>query len=195
MRMTAKSGRPLAIIGPSGCGKSSALKLLLDRELVAITPTWTDRPPRPGEDELEHRFVNAVELADLECQDAFKEVVQPFGLPFRYGMPHLEEADRPVVIMIRAPFVQKFREYYPLGAVYQIEASYEFAEAAIKARTGEPEGTRLSHFEAEVAAGRVLANRIFRNEGGSLPGLAEQIWKAMQADDLAPDHMHFELVS
>src|SRR3954469_14447295 len=98
---------PLAFIGPSGCGKTSLLKELLRRKLVMITPTWTDRPPRPGEAVVEHQFVTAQEFTSKVETGLFLEVVQPFGLPFRYGMPQLPpESDRVSVVMVRAPFVE-----------------------------------------------------------------------------------------
>src|SRR5215210_1953237 len=88
----------LVIIGPSGSGKSSATRLLVNRGLVRVHPTWTTRPRRSDEHfgSPEHRFVDDVTL---------------FGLPYRYGLPPIRRSNdlRADVVMLRAPLVERFR--------------------------------------------------------------------------------------
>jgi len=185
MPIIPSDSRALAFIGPSGCGKSSVLGRLIARGLVNVTPTWTDRPQRPGEEELEHRFVTAKEFSAQAAAGAFAEVVQPFDLPYRYGMPFLEHVPGQVsVVMIRAPFVTLFRKYYPHALVYQLEASYEFASRAVLARSPGGHGTRLSNFDTEIQAGRAAADRTFHNDGTSLETLAGAVAQAMREDQL-----------
>ncbi|HEX3082753.1 MAG TPA: hypothetical protein VHQ86_05915 [Candidatus Saccharimonadia bacterium] len=185
MRIDPTSSRPLAFIGPSGCGKSALLAELARRGLIQVTPTWTDRPRRSGESELEHRFVDVATFDKLAAAGTFAEVVQPFGLPHRYGMAPLEaETGLLVVVMVRAPFVARLREYYPGTVVYQLEASPEFARASVEARGDTEVGTRLSGFEAEIAQGRALADRVFTNSGQDLNSLADEVMRALRSDGL-----------
>jgi guanylate kinase len=175
----------LAFIGPSGCGKTTLLTELLRRELVAITPTWTDRPVRAGELEVEHRFVKPAEFTARAEAGEFVEVVQPFGLPFRYGLPHLvAEPGRLSVIMIRAPFVNRLRKNYKSALVYQIEAPFEFAKKAMAGRGGQTLGTRLSDFETELGLGRKMSDRTFLNTGRPIMELAGEVVAAMTQDGL-----------
>jgi guanylate kinase len=184
MTTPAHNLRLLAFIGPSGCGKSSLLRELIDRGLVSVSPTWTDRPRRAGEETLEHEFVSATEFDQLVAAGHFAEVVQPFNLPYRYGLPLITTADTSTIVMIRAPFVKLFRHYYPAAQVYQLEASYDFAARAVADRNEADAGTRLSGFEQEVAAGRQLADRIFYNQAQPLAELADEVIAAMTADKL-----------
>jgi guanylate kinase len=84
---------PLVVfIGPSGAGKSTAVRLLAERGLIALTPTWTDRPPRLGEAEIEHKFISSEEFDQKVRQGFF---IHPpltfFGVPYRYATPPLIE--------------------------------------------------------------------------------------------------------
>jgi guanylate kinase len=167
------------------------MRILMERSLVHITPTWTDRPRRSGEQEAEHRFVSAAEMSELTSNDGFIEVVKPFGLPYRYGLPILEPANaQAAAVMIRAPFVEMFLAHYPKAKVYQIEADFAFAQREVLARGTDELGTRLSDFDAEIMTGRQHANRIFYNQGDGLELLVTAITAAMIKDKLLKPKLH-----
>ena len=173
---------PLGIIGPSGCGKSSLVSQLVAVPGVTLAPTWTDRPRRAGENELEHRFVDAETFEDMLAAGRFREVVQPFGLAYRYGLPAFEVDDDLSVVMLRAAFVGMFKHYYPTSVIYQIEAPYAQAHQAVIERGGEA-GTRLKDFKTEREAGRACADRVFVNNG-TLDKVWEEVREALFRDGL-----------
>ncbi len=173
----------LGIIGPSGCGKSTIVEMLFEKDKIIVNPTFTDRPRRIGEKNLEHEFITRRKFDDLENQEKFIEVVQPFGLKYRYGTPRLNNKTNKIsVLMLRAPFVPQLLYHYPKSIIYQIEASYEFARSAINKRGVRINvGNRLTLFDSEINLGRKYADRIFVN-GGHIDELLEEILDKMMKD-------------
>ncbi|MEA2843364.1 MAG: Guanylate kinase [Actinomycetota bacterium] len=160
----------LAVIGPSGSGKSTAVRELHRLGVVTVTPSWTTRPRRSEEADgsLEHRFVSEREFTALDGAGFFLEVVRPFDLPFRYGLPQVDEpADGSVpAVMVRAPLVPLVARHFPDHVVYQVEDAYDRARERILAGRHEPGpslGTRLDGYEDERLLGRALATRVFVN--------------------------------
>jgi guanylate kinase len=168
--------RVLCIIGPSASGKSTIVNRLASSGIVTITASVTDRPMRPGELAIEHEFVTSERFTELASNGELLGVVQPFGLPYRYGLPVIKETKNTVpLVMLRAPFVAEFKQHYPDSIVYQIEAPYEFVKAQLQKR-GEPDiGTRLSDYEHEVMSGHTLAQRVLVNNGQPLDELTNEL--------------------
>lgn len=172
----------LGIIGPSGCGKSVIVKQLSRKEIIALTPTITERPVRYGEKELEHRFVTAQEFDLLEKEGGFLEVVHPFGLPYRYGLPKIRRVEGKVsVVVLRAMFLPLFYKHYPKSLIYQIEAPLNEVKPRLEKRGSANLGTRLSDFGKETILGRKSANRIFLNSK-KLEQLVNEIELAIRQD-------------
>lgn len=166
-----KSDTPLlVVIGPSGSGKSSAVQELSRRGLVDITPSWTTRPPRQGEISLciEHRFVSEEEFSKQQEQGFFLEVVQLFNLPYRYGIPRLQQpkSQRVPLIMLRANLLSLLPKHYTNGIIYQIEDKLFKVEDRLRKRQadGEQQGSRLQDYKKEVRLGKQLAHRVFTND-------------------------------
>lgn len=157
----------LVFVGPSGSGKSTVVRELVRRAAVKLHPSWTDRPPR--EDELRHgashRFVDPDEFSRLQQQGRFLEVVQPFGLPYHYGLPPIRKSGRVDAIIVRAPMLVLVDRHFPANLVYQIECDAELARQRLARRDGSNStlGTRLENFEKEMQLGRTLADRSFSN--------------------------------
>lgn len=173
----------LGIIGPSGCGKSAIVRNLASRNIVTITPSWTDRPKRDYEEEVEHVFVSSEELTKAEEENRFIEVVKPFNLPYRYGMPRpIEDLKNIALMMIRAQFVPLMLKHYPNSLVYQIEASYDFAKQNVLDRNDSDIGTRLEDFNKEIARGRKYAQRVFVNKFGLLEKITQDIEYCLKQD-------------
>ena len=78
-----------------------------------------------GCDSSEHRFVTEAAFDVLEDANFFLDVVRPFGLPYRYGLPAFEaSATGPIdTVMLRAPFVPALATHFPSFVVYQIESA------------------------------------------------------------------------
>lgn len=178
--------RVLVFIGPSGAGKSTVVKLLAEAGLIEITPTWTDRPLRPNEAELEHKFVSSDEFDRLVKQNFFAhEPLQLFGLPYRYAIPLIKTPTSAKVpaFMSRVMAVDLADQIYPNRIIYQIEAPLSKIRARLLQReqSGIELGTRLNNIEKEIQAGRSIADRIFQNDQ-SLKQLADKIARAIKED-------------
>jgi guanylate kinase len=158
---------PLILIGPSGVGKSHTVSQLVKRSAyIRVIPTWTDRPKRPDENELEHRFVTKERFDALHASDAFLEVVTMFSLPFRYGFKRDQYVSDPHsvhLVILRATHIPLAKKHFKQLTVYQIEAPTEQAHYAIRGRKGHAHGTRMAQFKKEIAAGRTVADRIYNN--------------------------------
>jgi len=178
-------GAVLVFIGPSGTGKSALVRELIRDGVIDLNPSWTDRPRRTHELNgiPEHRFVNTEEFSRLQGEGFFLEVVQPFGLPYRYGLPPLTQSEGVPTIMVRAPMMDLVAKHFPMHRTYQIECELARAHARLLER-GEEEselGTRLAEFEAEARFGRLHADRIFLNDG-SIEELVKQVRAALRED-------------
>ena len=184
------------MLGPSGSGKSTVVRELHRRGVIDVTPSWTTRPRRDDElhGSIEHRFVDDEEFTTRQDAGYFLEVVQMFGLPFRYGLPAVEApADgRVPAIMVRAPLMPLVDRHFPGHVAYHIEDDYQRAQERLVRRAGEL-GTRLDGFEEECRVGREAAHRIFVNEG-SVGDLVDAVADAVDQDfaghrkeELCPD--------
>lgn len=177
----------LVFIGPSGSGKSTLVRELQCRGVIEVSPSWTTRPRRDDDDEraVEHRFVTDDEFSALEQRGFFLEVVTMFGLPYRYGLPPIEQAaDGPVsAIMVRAPLIPLVARRYPDHVVYQIEAGSNEARRRVMSRgLAQSEiGDRLEGDDAERSLGRRLATRVFAGDL-SLPDLVARVEGAIHED-------------
>lgn len=158
--------QPLVIIGPSGVGKSHIVSELVKKSTkFKVIPTWTDRPRRKDEIELEHRFVTTRQFDDLEKLASFLEVVRPFSLPFRYGFKKDQYAylpDSVPLVLIRSSFVPLAKKHFKKMHIYQIEAPFSQVKSEVLNRNVS-NGTRLMQFDLEIIEGRHIADRIYQN--------------------------------
>jgi guanylate kinase len=181
--------RILVIIGPSGAGKSSLAKVLQDRRLIRLTPSWTTRSPRMDErsGSIEHVFVSDAEFGSKVDDAFFLEEVELFGLSYRYGLPAVEvgpfENNEVPTIMLRAPLLSLLSKHYKNYITYQIEDSYERISGRLRERAvmGEEQGQRLEVYDKEVHAGRQFASRVFVNDT-SIEELADRVMSAINDD-------------
>lgn len=163
------------------------MRELHGRGVVTVTPSWTTRPLRDDEmaATVEHRFVTEEEFSRLEQAGLFLEVVQPFGLPYRYGLPAVEAppGGRVSAIMVRAPLMPLVARHFPDHVVYQIEDSYDRVRQRLLARGRPPSelGTRLALYEQERSSGRDMAKRVFHNTA-SISDLADAVSRALVED-------------
>lgn len=175
----------LIIIGPSGSGKSTAIRKLHAQGLIELTPSWTTRPPRPGEIEgsIEHCFVNDKEFSKKVKEGFFLEVVTLFGLPYRYGLPKIVASQPKHIptIMLRAKLIFLVPKHYSRYVIYQIEDEFERVKERLGRKVrGNELGSRLVDYEPEISMGRKLANRVFYND--TVDSLVSKIKKALHKD-------------
>ncbi len=174
--------RVLGIIGPSGCGKTTILKQLHGEGSVYVNPTYTERPKRKNEEELEHKFVSSEEFDRLEKSGFFIIVIKAFNLKYRYGVPKLEEEKGKVsLVMLRAQLAPLLIKNYPDNVIYQIETPFFIAHQWMKKRGDKKIGSRMDDFNKEIEQGRKYAGRVFINKEDSAQ-CATEIKKALRAD-------------
>lgn len=177
----------LVIIGPSGGGKSTVVRILADRGVLRVHPTWTTRPRRADEarGSVEHRFLSEAQFDHLQARGFFADSVALFGLPYRYGLPPLRLAPvGPVdTVMLRAPLLARFAAAVPHHVVYQVEDRPERVMARLAGRNSGHDDleARLLDNRAEVEAGRRVAHRVFVNDR-SLSNLADAMETAIGLD-------------
>lgn len=177
----------LVFIGPSGSGKSAVVRELHRRGVIEVTPSWTTRPRRDDEhgSTIDHRFVTEDDFTALAEAGYFLEVVRPFGLPYRYGLPPVEGPSdgRVAAIMVRAPFMPLVVRHFLCHVTYQIEDSFDRAKDRVVVSGGAAVGlgTRLEGYEEERRLGHQLASRVFLNEA-SLPELIAAVAEAVGRD-------------
>lgn len=177
----------LIIIGPSGAGKSSAIQKLAGQNLIVVTPSWTTRPPRGNEAEtaIEHKFATAKEFENERGEGHFLDVVQLFGLPYRYALPKVQKPNsgRVPLIMLRVSLLPLLSKHYSNYIVYQIEDEYDRVEKRIRAReaNGEEQGSRLKDYQKEVELGRKVADRVFVNSS-ELQALVDSLSQAIRQE-------------
>ncbi len=75
------AGNLFLVVAPSGAGKSTLVNALLANDSgIALSVSWTTRPPRPGEtDGREYHFVSVEEFMRLRTQGVFLESAEVHG--------------------------------------------------------------------------------------------------------------------
>jgi ribose 1,5-bisphosphokinase PhnN len=177
----------LVFIGPSASGKSTVLAELRRRGLVRVHPTWSTRPPRPGEGAgtLIHRFVDDATFDQLETSGFFVSTGTIRGLPFRYGLPHFsDDPDGPLdAVVLRADYVTAFRRRYPRSLVYMVRAAPHLLASRLGQRNDPEHVIRMRAVgnRSEDVLGASLADRCFSNDG-SISELVDAIESGLVAD-------------
>jgi guanylate kinase len=172
----------LVIIGPSGVGKSEAVYQLQKSGLVTVQPTYTNRPLRKGLEEVEHKFVTTQVINQLEQNGYFFEVVQPFGLPYKYGLPKIIKTEGKIpLIILRSFYIKLLGKHLQDNIIYQIESPYNLVKQRVLSRGNESVGTRLDGYQKEIEQGKEYADRIFSNNS-DIDNIVQELEKAIRAD-------------
>lgn len=178
----------LVLIGPSGVGKSSLAVELARRGSVELFPTWTTRPRRSYEMQStpDHVFADESEFDARWRQGYFLGVAQPFGLPYRYGLPKICRQTHSVpAVILRAFLLGELHQHYPNTVVYQIEADLQRVDQHLASREQAGHAKRLESHQAEMILGRRLALRCVPNNG-ELSDALDQIQNHLH-DDFPPE--------
>lgn len=177
----------LVIIGPSGSGKSSVIRQLYQQGMIEITPTWTTRPPRPGEtdESIEHKFVDDKTFQQKVAAGFFLNTKTMFGLEYHYGLPRIKQpaGHRVPVIVLRAALLPLLAKFYSNFTIYQIvDDPKKIANRLISRQAaGEKLGKRFDDNLKEIELGKNLANRIFCNQD-NLRHFTKEVADAIRID-------------
>lgn len=179
----------LVIIGVSASGKSTVARRLHHDGVIHLTPSWTTRPPRPDEREgcPEHRFVTEGEFEALVHAGFFLEVAELFDLPYRYGLPRIEESSGTArsAIMLRAELIGHVRRHYSRPVIYQFDVSDDVMAERLGRRDEERLGMRFDGARAERDLGKSVATRTFLN-ASTVDELVEEVRAAISQDFAEP---------
>lgn len=176
----------VGIMGVSGAGKSTILGRIVELSPeIRVIPTITDRPTRGGEIGREHAFVTSDKFTELIEQNKFSYSVQPFGLPYRYGVLSADiHASQPSILMLRSMFVNSFKEAFPEGVLVNIDAPAATIQKRITDRGDDAEAIakRLNNYIAESSQGRKLCDYNFAHEDSSTDVIAKAIIKILYSE-------------
>lgn len=186
MKYLTKDERFLVLIGPSGSGKSRLVSELVADGLLELTPSWTTRPLRLNEaGDITHHFVSESEFETRKQEGFFLETQKLFGLGYQYGLPKFTHNNPQAVacVVLRANLIPLLRKHYSNPIIYHIEVDPATARQHIVARQGDTADARqrLVAFDAEVKAGRDIANRSFVNNG-PFSRLKQQVQRSLGHD-------------
>ncbi|MCS7101268.1 MAG: guanylate kinase [Burkholderiaceae bacterium] len=86
-------GNVFLVVAPSGAGKSTLVNALLARDpAIALSISYTTRPPRPGEvDGREYHFVSVAEFEARRARGEFLESAEVHGNFYATSRPWIEE--------------------------------------------------------------------------------------------------------
>lgn len=169
----------VGIMGVSGVGKSTILSRIVELSAgVRIIPTVTDRPTRGGEIGREHTFVTGDQFTKLIEQDKLSYSVQPFGLPYRYGVRSADiRVGHPSILMLRSMFVDSFKEAFPEGILINIDAPAATIKKrlAIRGDDADTIAKRLNNYIEESSKGRELCDHNFDHDSMATDEIAKMI--------------------
>jgi ribose 1,5-bisphosphokinase PhnN len=180
----------VVLLGPSGAGKTSVAERLASLGIADVNPTVCTRPPRDTEPEaatIDHIFSTPAEFGVREERGDFL-VKQPY-YSFDYGAPYLRQpsANQIALMVLKASFMAPFTAYYPKTRIYQIEVSPETAYRRMLLRGHQSDTDiieRMKHYGPELDAGRLIAHKVFSNEG-ELDDTAQQVAARIRQDQAA----------
>lgn len=153
-------GRLVVVSGPSGVGKGTVVRAALERRPdLALSTSYTTRPPRPAEaDGVHYRFVDGAAFDRLVEEGAFLEWAEVFG--HRYGTPageveRLRAEGRDVLLEVDVQGARSVRERAPDALlIFLHPPSEEELARRLQARgteTGEALERRLAEARVEMA--------------------------------------------
>ncbi|HEX8226658.1 MAG TPA: hypothetical protein VF572_02205 [Candidatus Saccharimonadales bacterium] len=176
-------GLVVALIAPSAVGKSWTALQLAAEGVVATAPSYTTRPPRPGETDTDydHVFVDEPTFDAYSQAGGFAVQAELYGN--RYGLPPLDPLEDigpldPLarLVLLKDTVVEDFRDVYPGARVYHIESEDSEArmEEIMLARGQDPADIeeRRSEYQRELERGRALADQVFVSPGHPRHNLA-----------------------
>lgn len=154
------SGRLFIVAAPSGAGKSTLIDALLREDpTLALSVSYTTRPPRPGErNGREYHFVDEDTFAAMQARGEFLESAEVHG--YRYGTARSvvhEALARGADLLLEIDWqgARQVRRLFPRAVgIFILPPSLEELERRMRARGLDAEDVirrRLANAREEIA--------------------------------------------
>lgn len=156
----AVSGTLFIVAAPSGAGKTSLVRALLARDpSIAVSVSYTSRPPRPGEIDGEHyHFVDHDRFREMIRAGEFFEYAEVHGDlkgTARRAVQPLLESGRDVLLEIDWQGARQVRGQHPdCRSIFILPPSQQELERRLRHRAQDSETTvlrRLANSRGEIA--------------------------------------------
>jgi guanylate kinase len=135
------------VTAPSGAGKTTLVRAVLEREPgLALSVSYTTRPPRPGEvDGRDYRFVGKEEFLRLRDGGELLEWAEVHGNYYGTSRTWIEtqlQQDRDVLLEIDWQGARQVRRMFPHAvSIFILPPSLEALEARLRGRGTDSEAT------------------------------------------------------
>lgn len=135
------------VTAPSGAGKTTLVHAVLEREPgLALSVSYTTRPPRPGEvDGRDYRFVGKEEFLRLRDGGELLEWAEVHGNYYGTSRTWIEtqlQQDRDVLLEIDWQGARQVRQMFPHAvSIFILPPSLEALEARLRGRGTDSEAT------------------------------------------------------
>jgi guanylate kinase len=135
------------VTAPSGAGKTTLVHAVLEREPgLALSVSYTTRPPRPGEvDGRDYRFVGKEEFLRLRDGGELLEWAEVHGNYYGTSRTWIEtqlQQDRDVLLEIDWQGARQVRRMFPHAvSIFILPPSLEALEARLRGRGTDSEAT------------------------------------------------------
>ncbi len=179
------------MIGPGGVGKGTLARRVAQQDPgVALSRSWTTRPPRAGEHGDEYVFVDREAFERAVDEGYFLEWAQFQGNLYGTPRPNLE-GGRDVLLEIEAQGAEQVRHEFADAVIILVRApSLSELEERLRAR-GDSEGhvrRRLASTASELSDGERLATHVVVNDDveratGEILSILEQARRERRAAD------------
>ncbi len=176
------TGGIFVISAPSGTGKTTIARLL--REAVpdlALSVSYTTRPPRPGErDGVDYRFVSRRRFEGMLARGELAEWAEVYGNLYGTGRKPLEDAlraGRPILLTIDTQGGLQVRKAFPSAVLIGLlPPSIEEQERRMRRRDGMDERSMRNRLAASREERRILREHYdFRVVNRDLAGTVARI--------------------
>ncbi|MBM3468301.1 MAG: guanylate kinase [Alphaproteobacteria bacterium] len=161
MKSIKRRGIMLVLSSPSGAGKTTIANHLLKEESnLALSISFTTRPPRPGEEEgVDYIFVSPIQFQDMIKNGDLLECAEIFG--HSYGTPKKQVLDalrsgKDIIFDIDWQGTQQLEQFAraDLVSVFILPPSTKELERRLKARAQDEESVvelRMSEAATEMS--------------------------------------------
>lgn len=135
------------VTAPSGAGKTTLVHAVLEREPgLALSVSYTTRPPRPGEiDGRDYRFIDREEFLRLRDRGELLEWAEVHGNYYGTSRTWIEtqlQQDRDVLLEIDWQGARQVRRMFPHAvSIFILPPSLEALEARLRGRGTDSEAT------------------------------------------------------
>lgn len=185
------TGLLFVVTAPSGAGKSSLIGALLERERgLALSVSYTTRPPRPGEaNGREYHFVDARTFEAMLERGEFLESAEVHG--YRYGTSQTaieagRAAGRDLVLEIDWQGAEQVRRLHPDAiGIFILPPSMAELERRLRARAQDSDAVIRRRLENAAEEMRHVAEFKYAIINNDFDGALQDLQAIVRAERLA----------